>query len=81
MVLETTVICLDNSEYSRNGDYIPSRLEVQRDAANLICGAKTSQNPENAVGLLSAAGDRYADNFDNKLSKWTFIWSKFSTPC
>lgn len=58
MVLEATLICLDNSECSRNGDYLPSRLEAQRDAANLICGTKTSQNPESAVGLLTTAGDR-----------------------
>lgn len=58
MVLEATLICLDNSECSRNGDYLPSRLEAQRDAANLICGSKTAQNPESAVGLLTSAGDR-----------------------
>jgi 26S proteasome regulatory subunit N10 len=33
----------------RNGDYIPTRMEAQHDAANLICGAKTQQNPENTV--------------------------------
>ena len=36
MPLETTVICLDNSEYMRNGDYAPTRLESQQDAANLV---------------------------------------------
>merc|ERR1719424_1816418 len=25
---------------------------------NLVCGAKTQQNPENSVGMLSTAGDR-----------------------
>jgi 26S proteasome regulatory subunit N10 len=58
MVLEATILCLDNSEYSRNGDYIPSRLDVQCDAANIICGTKTNMNPENSIGLLTAAGDR-----------------------
>ena len=33
----------------RNGDYIPTRMEAQHDAVNLICGAKTEQNPENTV--------------------------------
>merc|ERR1719486_872586 len=28
------------------------------DAVNLLCGAKTQQNPENSVGILSNAGDR-----------------------
>lgn len=52
-------MCLDNSEYSRNGDYVPSRLEAQCEAANLICGTKTNDNPENAVGVITTAGDRY----------------------
>lgn len=52
------MICLDNSDYTRNGDYMPTRFDSQSDAANLLCGAKTNQNPENAVGILAAAGDR-----------------------
>jgi len=56
MVLEATVICLDNSDWMRNGDYTPTRLEAQQDAINLICGAKTQSNPENTVGVLSGAG-------------------------
>jgi len=56
MVLEATVVCLDNSDWMRNGDYTPTRLEAQQDAINLICGAKTQSNPENTVGVLSGAG-------------------------
>jgi len=56
MVLEATVVCLDNSDYMRNGDYTPTRLEAQQDAINLIAGAKTQQNPENTVGVLAGAG-------------------------
>ncbi|XP_042412453.1 26S proteasome non-ATPase regulatory subunit 4 homolog [Zingiber officinale] len=56
MVLEATMICIDNSEWMRNGDYTPSRLQAQADAINLICGAKTQSNPENTVGLLTMAG-------------------------
>ncbi|CAJ1360862.1 unnamed protein product [Effrenium voratum] len=58
MPLEAVMICLDNSDYSRNGDYMPTRFDSQTDAANLLCGAKTNQNPENAVGILASAGDR-----------------------
>jgi len=47
---------LDNSDWMRNGDYTPTRLEAQQDAINLICGAKTQSNPENTVGVLSGAG-------------------------
>jgi len=52
------MICVDNSDYTRNGDYMPTRFEAQNDAVNLVCGAKTQQNPENSVGILTTAGDR-----------------------
>lgn len=32
MPLESTMICLDNSEWMRNGDYAPNRLAAQQDA-------------------------------------------------
>ncbi|XP_051141005.1 26S proteasome non-ATPase regulatory subunit 4 homolog isoform X2 [Andrographis paniculata] len=51
-----TMICIDNSEWMRNGDYAPSRFQAQADAVNLICGAKTQSNPENTVGVLTMAG-------------------------
>ncbi|XP_059623472.1 26S proteasome non-ATPase regulatory subunit 4 homolog isoform X2 [Cornus florida] len=56
MVLEATMICIDNSEWMRNGDYSPTRFQAQSDAVNLICGAKTQSNPENTVGVLTMAG-------------------------
>ncbi|CAI8609016.1 unnamed protein product [Vicia faba] len=56
MVLEATMICIDNSEWMRNGDYSPSRFQAQSDAVSLICGAKTQSNPENTVGVLTMAG-------------------------
>jgi len=56
MSLEATVICVDNSEWMRNGDFTPSRYEAQQDACVNICGLKTQQNPENSIGLVSMAG-------------------------
>ncbi|CAN6554631.1 unnamed protein product [Malus baccata var. baccata] len=53
---QATMICVDNSEWMRNGDYSPSRLQAQAEAINLICGAKTQANPENTVGVLTMAG-------------------------
>lgn len=53
MGLESTVLCVDNSEYMRNGDYLPTRLQAQQDAANLICRSKLRANPENNMALLS----------------------------
>ena len=36
MVLESTVICVDNSEYMRNGDFVPTRLLAQQVGVNII---------------------------------------------
>ncbi|KAL3897021.1 MAG: hypothetical protein SGCHY_003696 [Lobulomycetales sp.] len=55
MPLEAVMMVLDNSEFSRNGDYAPSRLDAQKDAATLLFNAKTQSNPENTVGLLTLA--------------------------
>lgn len=44
------MICLDNSEWMRNGDFSPSRFQAQADAVNLICGAKTQVR---VLGLFS----------------------------
>ncbi|KAF1999452.1 26S proteasome non-ATPase regulatory subunit 4 [Amniculicola lignicola CBS 123094] len=57
MVLEASMIVVDNSESSRNGDYVPSRWEAQVDAVNLIFSAKTGANPESSVGLMSMGGN------------------------
>lgn len=45
------MILLDSSEFMRNGDYIPTRLEAQVDAANMLVGAKTQSHPESTVGV------------------------------
>ncbi|XP_046658880.1 26S proteasome non-ATPase regulatory subunit 4-like isoform X2 [Homalodisca vitripennis] len=55
MVLESTMICVDNSDYMRNGDFLPTRLQAQLDAVNIVCHSKTRSNPENNVGLLTLA--------------------------
>jgi len=58
MVLESTMICVDNSEFMRNGDFLPSRLQAQQDAVNMVCHSKTRSNPENNVGLLTLANTK-----------------------
>eukprot|EP00906_Rhabdomonas_costata_P026642 RCo037953 len=58
MVLEATFICVDNSEYMRNGDLPPTRMGAVHEACNLVVGAKTQINPENSVGLVTMAGKR-----------------------
>ncbi|GAB4815088.1 hypothetical protein N2152v2_002134 [Parachlorella kessleri] len=54
--MEATVVCVDNSEFTRNGDYAPTRFQAQADAVNLLAGAKTQHHPENTVGVLTMAG-------------------------
>lgn len=56
MVLEATMICIDNSEWMRNGDYPPTRFQAMAEAVNLVCGAKTQSHPESTVGVLTMAG-------------------------
>ncbi|GAB0094599.1 26S proteasome non-ATPase regulatory subunit 4 [Sergentomyia squamirostris] len=55
MVLESTMICFDNSDYQRNGDYFPTRMNAQKDGINLVCLTKVRSNPENNVGLMTMA--------------------------
>ena len=49
------MVCIDNSEWTRNGDYAPTRFQAQADAVNLLAGAKTQANPENTVHLGAAS--------------------------
>lgn len=48
---------VDNSEYSRNGDYSPSRLAAQLDAAQHLFSLKRRANVETTVSLMVSAGD------------------------
>ncbi|EDO16851.1 hypothetical protein Kpol_1024p3 [Vanderwaltozyma polyspora DSM 70294] len=56
MVLEATVLIVDNSEYSRNGDFPTTRFEAQMDSVEFIFQAKRNSNPENTLALISSAG-------------------------
>ncbi|KAB0407408.1 hypothetical protein E2I00_011323 [Balaenoptera physalus] len=57
MVLESTMVCVDNSEYMRNGDFLPTRLQAQQDTVNVVCHSETLSNPENNAGLITLASD------------------------
>lgn len=50
------MICVDTSEWQRNGDFAPSRMDAQHDAVNLLANTKTMQHPETSVGVLSGSG-------------------------
>lgn len=57
MVLEATMIAIDNSEYMRNGDYATTRFEAQLTTTEFIFQSKVNANPENTVGLLAYGGN------------------------
>lgn len=71
MVLEATVLIVDNSEYSRNGDFPKTRFEAQIDAVEFIFQSKRNSNPENTVGLISSAGNspRVLSTFTSEFGK------------
>jgi len=54
------MILLDNSQYMLNGDYTPTRLSAQIDAANLLLSHKTQSNPESTVGVIAMSGGVYS---------------------
>ena len=58
MVLEATIICIDNSDWCRNGDYMPNRFQAQISAANFIIENRCETNPENSLGIMTMAGKR-----------------------
>lgn len=58
MVLESTILCVDNTEYSRNGDFTPSRFGAQQDLIQTLARSKIRSHPENVIGLIATAGDR-----------------------
>ena len=53
MVLESAIICFDNSDYQRNGDHFPKRLNVQKHGVSFVCKSKLRSNLENDVGLMT----------------------------
>ena len=50
MVLEASFLCIDNSDYMRNGDFAPSRMEAQLDAVNLDAAGTCSLAPQSGTG-------------------------------
>jgi len=47
------MLCVDNTDFMRNGDFVPTRLQAQQDAVSLIAHSKHQGNPENSVGLMT----------------------------
>uniref|UniRef100_A0A8C0S293 VWFA domain-containing protein n=1 Tax=Canis lupus familiaris TaxID=9615 RepID=A0A8C0S293_CANLF len=57
MVLESTMVCVDNSEYMGNGDFLPTWLQAQQMLSTSFVTPKTRSNRENNVGLITLAND------------------------
>jgi|EP00670_Eutreptiella_braarudii_P015592 26S proteasome regulatory subunit N10 len=81
MVLEATFLCVDNSEFMRNGDFAPTRARAVHEACNLVVGAKTQSNPENTVGLLTMGGKSVTllETLTNNLGKMLAALSTVQT--
>ncbi|EZG44965.1 putative proteasome 26S subunit, non-ATPase, protein 4 [Gregarina niphandrodes] len=56
-MLEAVMLCVDNSDWSRNKDYFPSRLQAQQEASLTVATTKLQANAENSIGLLTLGGD------------------------
>lgn len=69
----------DNSDYQRNGDYFPTRLNVQKDGINLIGMSKIRANPENNVGFLTYARWVWAMRCGICMCNWWQMFVLFST--
>merc|ERR1711892_477658 len=76
MTLESTVICVDNSEYCRNGDYAPTQLLAQRDAINMVARSKLKQNAENTCALLTMANNGLAATLTSDSAKLHSVLSR-----
>ena len=75
MPLECTIICMDNPEYMRNGDFAPTRFEAQYDAVSMLITAKTNANPESTVGFLTMAG-RNVEVVARKSRKYSWFFNE-----
>lgn len=51
--IEYTMICVDDSQFMRNGDIRPNRLRAELDAINVIAHHVISARVENRVGILT----------------------------
>lgn len=51
----TSIIVLDNSEWMRNSDFVPTRIDQQFDAFSRIADVKM-RHPESMVGLMTMSG-------------------------
>ncbi|KAG5510978.1 hypothetical protein JKF63_06480 [Porcisia hertigi] len=56
-MVEACFLCLDSTEYMRNGDQYPTRMMAEQDAACILVSAKLQANAENTLGFLTTGGN------------------------
>ncbi|KAL7675955.1 hypothetical protein ACOME3_002214 [Neoechinorhynchus agilis] len=66
--MESVMLCMDTSEYMRDGDLTPNRLLCQLDSAYSICQAILRQHVENQCGILDLADCRVKAHLTNNTS-------------
>ena len=49
---------LDNSEFMRNGDVVPSRLDAQAEAVSMLTLSKRNASVENSIAMISMANEK-----------------------
>lgn len=54
---EACFLCLDSTEFMRNGDQFPNRMLAEQETASLLVNAKVQANAENTVGFLTTGGN------------------------
>ena len=70
MVLESTIVCIDNSEFSRNGDFAPNRYVS---AAATISAATFEMGATYLISGVLIMNDEHGCDFGafHSSRKWT----------
>nr|XP_037283858.1 26S proteasome non-ATPase regulatory subunit 4-like [Rhipicephalus microplus] len=59
---------VDTSEYARNGDFAPSRIEAQAEAVEVVCNS-TTENPGSEVALMTMVGPEVQVTLTNDVER------------
>lgn len=65
---QAVMLCVDCSEYMRNGDYKPTRFRALKDLVRGCINQILQEHMENVIGVIAMGGNRKADILCNLLS-------------
>lgn len=57
-LIEVLLFSLDNSDWGRDGDFIPTRWESIQETVRCLIEEKLRANQESTLGLMTMAGSR-----------------------